>query len=267
MTYLLSQQGARELERSRLTLIQEFHDPLSVRQLDRIGLAAGWRCLDAGAGGGSLTRLLAERVGSAGSVLAVDLDTSLLDHLAGEHIEVRQADLLRGPLPQAAFDLACARLVLMHLPARVEALRRLSRSVRPGGWVAAMDPDFGTVAVSPSDAAWERAWSAFLDALISGGWDPRYGARLRGDLQAAGLVEVRSEQVESTGPGGSLIARILSLTLERLRERMLAVGALGEEIDSARRRLEDPATTFTAQTTHLAHGRRPGPEAAPQQVV
>ncbi|HEY2435797.1 MAG TPA: hypothetical protein VGH93_01355, partial [Solirubrobacteraceae bacterium] len=37
---------------------------------------------DRGIGGGSVTRMLAERVGSTGSVLAVDLDTSLLEELA-----------------------------------------------------------------------------------------------------------------------------------------------------------------------------------------
>lgn len=257
MTYLLSQDGAPELERSRLKLIQEFHDPLSVRQLDLMGVGEGWRCLDAGAGGGSLARLLAERVGSTGTVLAVDIDTSLLDDLADERIEVRRFDVLGGPLPQDAFDLAYARLLLMHLPSRVRALTRLSRSVRPGAWVAAMDPDFSTVGVSPSSPTWERTRSVFLDALISGGWDPSYGARLAGDLRAAGLVDVYSEPVASEGPGDSLIARILSLTVERLRDWMLALGSGHEEIDEARRLLEDPATTFRSQTTYLAHGRRP----------
>jgi SAM-dependent methyltransferase len=240
-----------------LKLIQEFHDPLSVRQLDLMGVGEGWRCLDAGAGGGSLTRLLAERVGSTGTVLAVDIDTSLLDDLADERIEVRRVDVLDDPLPQDVFDLAYARLLLMHLPSRVRALTRLSRSVRPGGWVAAMDPDFGTIAISPSSPTWERTRSVFLDSLISGGWDPSYGARLARDQRAAGLVDVRCEQVASEGPGGSLIARILSLTVERLRDRMLALGASNEEIDEARRLLEDPASTFRSQTTYLAHGRRP----------
>ena len=52
--------------------------------------------------------------------------------------------------------------------------------------------------------------------------------------------------------------RVLSLTLERLRERMLALGADGDEIDEARRMLEDPGHTFTSQTTWVAHGRRAG---------
>jgi hypothetical protein len=43
------------MERARLRLLEEYHDPLSTRQLDAIGVGEGWRCLDVGAGGGSVT--------------------------------------------------------------------------------------------------------------------------------------------------------------------------------------------------------------------
>jgi SAM-dependent methyltransferase len=99
--------------------------------LNLIGVREGWRCLDVGAGGGSATRLLAERVGDTGSVLAVDLDTRLLAPLASARVEVRRHDLLADPLPDGAFDLVHARNLLMHLPARVDALRRLLAAVRP----------------------------------------------------------------------------------------------------------------------------------------
>lgn len=256
--YLLSQRDAPGLEQSRLKLLQEFHDPLTVRQLDAIGVGEGWRCLDAGAGGGSVTEMLAGRVGPKGSVLATDVDTGLLERLASDRVEVRRHDLLRDPLPQEAFDLVYARLLLMHLPSRVLALRRLLAAVRPGGWVAAADPDFTTVELTPSDRVWQRTWSVFLDALVAGGWDPGYGSRLCGDLRAVGLAGVHGEYVASCGPGGSLILRLLSLTVERLRGRMLALGAGDGEIDAARRMLEDPGNTVSSQMTCVAHGRRAG---------
>jgi SAM-dependent methyltransferase len=265
--YLLSQRGAPELERLRLQMLQEFHDPLSVRQLDTIGVGEGWRCLDAGAGAGSVTQMLSARVGPTGSVLAIDLETSLLEEIASDRVEVRCHDLLRDPLPADSFDLVHARLLLMHLPARREALRRLVAAARPGGWVAAVDPDFTTVELAPANLAWEATWSVFLDALVAGGWDPRYGRRLGGDLRAAGLVEVEARHVASSGPGGTLPLRLLSLTIERLRERMVALGAGCDEIDEARRMLEDPANTISSQTTHVAHGRRAGlsPDRHPPQ--
>ena len=111
--YVLSQEGSPDIERARLRLLEEYHDPLTSSQLDAIGVGEGWRCLDVGAGGGSVTRMLAERVGSAGSVLAVDLDPRLLEELASDRVEVRRHDLMSDPLPQAAFDLVHARLLLM----------------------------------------------------------------------------------------------------------------------------------------------------------
>jgi ubiquinone/menaquinone biosynthesis C-methylase UbiE len=86
--YVLPRWGAEDIERERLALLERYHDPLTSRQLDAIGVGQGWRCLDVGAGGGSVTRLLAERIGDTGSVLATDLDPRLLEPLAGTCVKV-----------------------------------------------------------------------------------------------------------------------------------------------------------------------------------
>ena len=133
--YVLAQRDSPYVERARLRLLQEHHDPLTVSQLDAIGVGEGWRCLDVGAGGGSVTRILAERVGSTGSVHAVERDTSLLDELASDRVEVRRLDLMSDPLPQAAFDLVHARLLLMFLSPRLggAAARERRATGRIGG--------------------------------------------------------------------------------------------------------------------------------------
>ena len=245
------------MERARLSLLEELHDPLSAGQLDAIGVSEGWRCLDVGAGGGSVTRMLSARVGSTGSVLAVDLDTSLLDGLASDRVQVRRVDLLADPLPQAAFDLVHARLLLMFLSPRLGALERMVNAAVPGGWVAMVAPDFSTVALSPTSVVWRRVWSQFLDAAMAGGWDPAYGARLYGDLCAAGLVDVQADSNVRCSAGGSVEARLLSLTLERLRERMVERGGDSAEIDEAQRLLAEPDIAITSPTHCLAHGQRP----------
>jgi SAM-dependent methyltransferase len=255
--YILPRRDAEATERERLALLERVNDPLSARQLDAIGVGEGWRCLDVGAGAGSVTRLLADRVGETGSVVATDLDPRLLEPLAGGRVEVRPHDLLVDPLPEAAFDLAHVRFVLVHLPARLEALRRLTAAVRPGGWVAALDVDFTSVRLSSANAAWERAWSAFFDATVAAGVDPSYAGRLYDSLEAVGLEAVEAEQVVQYERGGSLRTRLLGLTLERLRPRLLAFGATDADIDEAGRLLADPAARFRTPTAIFAHGRRP----------
>jgi SAM-dependent methyltransferase len=253
---MLSQRRAPEFERTRLRLLEAFHDPLTAAQLDAVGVSEGWTCLDAGAGAGSVTRMLAERVGPRGSVLAVDLDTTLLESLGDERVQVRRLDLRSDALPNDRFDVVNARLLVMHIGARIGLLERLAAAVRPGGWLTAAEPDFTTVSVSPTNEIWERTWPTFLDALVAGGWDPRYGVRLAGDLAAVGLVDVHVERVSSRGPGGSMILQLLSLTVERVRDQMTELGASSGQIDEVRRLLEDPANTVDSQTTYLARARR-----------
>ena len=99
----------------------------------------GWRCLDVGAGGGSLTQWLCERVGPRGSVVAVDADTRFLDKLGAANLEVRRADVVHEPLPERAFDLVHTRFLLQHLPERERVLEKLARAVKPGGLLVVFD--------------------------------------------------------------------------------------------------------------------------------
>jgi SAM-dependent methyltransferase len=257
--YALPQEGAEAPERERLALLAELWDPLTEHQLEDIGVGEGWRCLDAGAGSGAVTRLLAERVGSSGSVLAIDLDTRLLDEVAGGIVEVRRHDLLADPLPEAAFDLVHARNLLMHLPSRQRALRRLAAAVRPGGWIAVGDVDFTTMEPARPNPAWHRVWSAFCDATIATGWDVRYGARLQGDLEALELTDLRVESYGRRLPSGSRWAQLFAATLERLREQLRAVGADDDDLREALRLLRAEGDYVRNVTSWLGHGRRPAP--------
>jgi ubiquinone/menaquinone biosynthesis C-methylase UbiE len=67
--------NALAVQRERLDTLQELFDPGTIRQLEARGVAPGWRCLEVGAGGGSIAEWLCDRVGPDGSVVATDLDT------------------------------------------------------------------------------------------------------------------------------------------------------------------------------------------------
>lgn len=257
--YTLRQDGVEEFEAARLALLEAVYDPQTVRQFNAIGVGVGWRCLDVGAGGGSTTRLLADRVGDTGSVLSVDLDIRLLEPLASERVEVRRHDLLNDPFPETAFDLVHARNLLMHLPARLDALRRLLAAVRPGGWLAVFEPDMNTMAVSPSSPAWHRAAALFYDAAVCGGWDPGYGARMPAQVEALDLADFEVEVVAHYVRGGSAFARMIADTFLRFEQRMDALGASGDDLADAQRILRDPSVTFRTPTMVSAWGRRRPP--------
>jgi ubiquinone/menaquinone biosynthesis C-methylase UbiE len=61
-------------ELARVRLIEAAFDRHTFRHLDAIGVGAGWRCREVGAGAGSVVRWLSHRVGETGTVVAADID-------------------------------------------------------------------------------------------------------------------------------------------------------------------------------------------------
>ena len=112
--------------------------------LDRLGLGAGWRCVDVGAGGGDVSVALAEVVGHGGRVYSVDSDPLARDEAAraaaahAQVLAITQAgeDLV---LPEPV-DLAFCRFLLLHVVDPAVVLARMAAVVRPGGWVVAQEP-------------------------------------------------------------------------------------------------------------------------------
>ncbi len=81
----------------RLESLEGWFDPLTHRHLETIGIGVGWRCLEVGAGGGSIARWLAQRVGPSGSVVATDVDVRFLTGLPAM-VEVRRHDVVSDAL-------------------------------------------------------------------------------------------------------------------------------------------------------------------------
>jgi ubiquinone/menaquinone biosynthesis C-methylase UbiE len=89
----------------RFGALAAIFDPGTTRHLDGVGIKEGWRCLEIGAGGGSIARWMADRVGVTGQVVATDIDPRHLATDGRTNIEVRTHDVATQPLPDATFDL------------------------------------------------------------------------------------------------------------------------------------------------------------------
>ena len=70
--------NVRDMQRERLRTLEALLDAGTIQHLERRGVRRGWRCLEVGAGGGSIAAWLAARVAPEGSVVATDLDTTVL---------------------------------------------------------------------------------------------------------------------------------------------------------------------------------------------
>jgi ubiquinone/menaquinone biosynthesis C-methylase UbiE len=134
--------NARAIQEQRLKLLSALLDEGTFRVLEQRGVQPGWRCLEIGAGGGSVAAWMCERVGPTGSVLATDLDTTVVGRLRHPNLEVRVHDVLSDELTEDEFDLAHARLVLAWLTDPSAALRRIAAALKPGGSLVIEEMDF-----------------------------------------------------------------------------------------------------------------------------
>jgi len=195
------------------------------RLFDRIGLAPGSSCLDAGCGPGETMRAMAERVGPTGRVVGIDRDTSLgglaVKMLHGEghrQCSFREHDLSQaGTVPGGPFDLVYARLLLFHLPQRAEALSRLWDAVAPGGHLIIQDYDFRSIGAVPDLASIAELTRVFTDAFTAVGADVHIGIRLPELFKEAGAGRPDGTDVAGyLGPlptGSAMVAQVFRSVL------------------------------------------------------
>lgn len=256
-----SLENAAEQTPQRFASLEACFDPVTIRQFEEIGVAAGWSCLEVGAGGGSIARWLAERVGSHGRVVATDLDPRrvLAPH---RNLEVRAHDITRDRLERDAFDLVHERLVLVHLPEREHAIERMIAALKPGGWLVIEDFDISWMALTPTcEPAQARLFAKVIDAfhqiLTSSGVDPAYGRRIHRTLREHGLTDVHAEGHIQIAAGGSPAWRLHQANIEQLRDRLLQRGLLDDdEIDRFLRLVRSPHFSSNYHPLVCARGRR-----------
>ena len=129
-------------ELGRLRLLEARCDPHTFRRLATFGPLAGTRCLEVGAGAGSVARWLAAQVGPAGQVVATDADPRFLADAEKAGVEVRRHDIMADPVEPGHYDLAHCRALLFHLADPQRAVRNMAAAVRPGGWLLIEDADY-----------------------------------------------------------------------------------------------------------------------------
>src|SRR5215813_6198232 len=142
--YILSH-TADASERERLSLLERIADPLSQRRLAALDIQPGWRCVEVGAGHGSIVRWLAEQVGPQGQVVATDLNPRFLTEIELSNVEVRRHDIRADPLEPGTYDLAHCRLVLTHMPEPQLVVGRIVEALRIGGWLLIEEHDLSSL--------------------------------------------------------------------------------------------------------------------------
>ena len=221
--------------RDRLKAAEEALDARTQQLVRHVGVGPGQRCLEVGAGGGSIANWLAGLVGESGAVVATDTDVRYLEELPKQpNLEIRKHDILADPVEEASYDFAHARLVLQHLSDPDAALVKLRRALRPGGVLLIEDGDHvSVVPVSEYGAAeFAKMQAVRLAAFEEAGVKHSFARTLPARFRAQGFVDVDNEGWTAIEQGGSASTRWSALSIDHLRPRLVGPERLtSEELD------------------------------------
>ena len=250
------------LEQERLACLGELLNRTTEHRLAQLPIAAGWKCLEIGAGQGSVARSLASRVGSKGRVVATDINPRFLSDQASPTIEVRRHDILQDELETEFYDLVHCRMLLMHLPDPVKAVRRMTESLRPGGWMLIEEGDMISLgpaeASHPRSANFARVARAISDAVTATKLiDSYFGRRVRSLAEQFGFADVEHDGRVPVTRGGEPGARFFQLSSELIGPKLIAAGILDrDQFADHHAAYDDPTFTFVGMTNFAAWGRK-----------
>jgi SAM-dependent methyltransferase len=258
--YLLD--SGSDLGREQLDCLQILLDTHTMACLEAIGVQAGQRCLDLGAGGGSIARRLAERVGPTGRVVAVDTTT---DHLVTQPgVEVHRHDINDGLPAAGPFDLIHARLLLLHLPRRAAIMRTLAAALAPGGWLVIGEFTGPQQRVMSAPSAADEQLFLRVQEIAHGflarehGLSYDWAYEVDRHMSAAGLVNIDSRSFSQTTTGGDIACLLSRNYVMQLRGLLLdGSGITADELERYGKLLMDPRLRAWFYTFVCTRGQRP----------
>lgn len=239
-------------------LWEQNYDGLTRNIIDSLPIQPTWRCLDVGAGGGSMSYWLAERV-PQGLVIAIDTDTSMLDSGRASNLVVEQADItVKDPDDPKGLDLIVMRAILSLVPDPEKLIARAVSWLAPGGWLVAEDFYFMPSADCPTGNG-RKVVDVYVRAFESSGANPRVGRRLPSALAQAGLTEVHSG-IRPLGPGqGETENALMRARMTLQGQPLIDSGQLtGQDIAEFVASLSRPESRDVTTLLFSAWGRRPG---------
>ena len=237
-------------------------DAATIRYFEGIGVSSGWRCLEVGGGEGTIAEWLCQRVGTAGHVVATDLDTRSLEAIVSPNIEVRRHDIVNDDLEIDCYDLVHARYVLLHLKEWEAVLKKLVDSLKPGGCLFIEDPDLDEMMC---DAATEDVDRAIIDRHFDAvkqmmskiGMDMNFGSKTLKAFKDNGLESLKSESISQVVFGGSQMAEIFRPSVE-MKDSLVSAGLVtGEDVDEFTERTNKLTFLFRSMRTVFNLGRKP----------
>ena len=172
------------------------------------------------------------------------------------NLELRQGDIVAGPVERGGFDLATARAVLHHVVDAEAAIKNLAASVRPGGALLLIEPDFLPVSVAEPPEV-RAFWDGWLAWSRGRGIDYHIGRGMAPRLAELGLAQISGSAETAIYNGGSRWADYWTQTITELRDDLISSGQLNDAlVDTFLGYCADPHWWTETIAFTAVHGRR-----------
>lgn len=263
--------GSDRSERERLIRQAGSYASEASLLLDQVGVRPGWRVAELGCGPLGIMNFLSERVGDTGQAVGVDNDPRMIttareiaDELGLHNVTLVAAGATDTGLERSSFNLAHARLLLVHTPQPERVVTEMSALVRPGGVVALEEVDWVSWVCQPPHPAWDRLRDAIVEFTRRRSLDMYIGRRLPELLRGVGLREVSFNAACRTSFGGGgndhhtlLTAFSRQLGAGLVADGLLTADELDELVDELENHLEKPETLTIHLLLCQAWARKP----------
>ncbi|HTS05800.1 MAG TPA: class I SAM-dependent methyltransferase [Candidatus Eisenbacteria bacterium] len=220
--------SSRELD--RLSFQGTVFAPYTRQLLIDAGLTSGMRVLDVGSGGGDVSFLAADLVGSNGYVLGIDRSQAAIERATTRAIRrnLRNVEFDLGDPAEMhfdkSFDAIIGRFVLMYQDDPVTTLSKMMRYLRKDGLVVFQEADTTVCRSWPAVPVYDEAARWLAEGLRSSGARPELGLEMHSLFVDCGLPSPRMRtdtlvSGEENSPVYKLLAeavRSLVPTLEKL---------------------------------------------------
>jgi SAM-dependent methyltransferase len=193
--------GTHDAEIERLGIQHRVWRGRMLEGWQRAGISVGQTVVDFGAGPGYASLDLAETVGPAGKVIALERSARFLEALGRsaaarglDNIEGRQTDVVETGADAGSADAVWCRWLLSFVRDPAKVVSNIARTLKPGGVAIFHEyADYGAWRLAPPDERHDRFVSLVIESWRASGGDPDVALRLPSFLSASGmeLVEIR----------------------------------------------------------------------------
>ncbi len=241
--------------KKRLAILSDVLQPYTKALLETNSIAKGSSFLDVGCGGGHVSLLAADCVGDSGSVTAIDFDEAIIALNQQEAMAFGITNIKYHAMSaydmafENVFDVAYSRFLLSHLTAPLAILKKMLRSVKPGGRIIVEDIDFSGHFCYPDCSAFTDYVKLFTHASEQRKQHPNIGPLLPSLFHEAGIGHVQFEIIQPAFDSG--VGKWMAyITMDAIKEAVITQNLADQStIDAILEELEvftkDPNTIIS----------------------